>query len=90
MFYKVSFCKVCQSKNNKVLIKLPFKDKKIISFFKKFYKRNKINEIKNLTKNSYYELLKNVIAALLYGKNIIQEQRFRINYIMTGFHLKIV
>ena len=58
MFYKVSFCKVCQSKNNKILIKLPFRDKKIISFFKKFYKRNKINEIKNLTKNSYYELVK--------------------------------
>lgn len=57
MFYKQNICKICKSKENETIYKLPFKNSKFKDFFHDFYGKENSEEIFNLTKNYDYEIL---------------------------------
>ena len=50
MFYKQNICKICKSKENETIYKLPFKNSKFKDFFHDFYGKENSEEIFNLTK----------------------------------------
>ena len=57
MFYEQNICKICKSTKYETIYKLPFKDDKLRTFFKKFYGEKNLDEIYNLTKNHDFEIL---------------------------------